>query len=68
MPISPLGGITGKMVLQILKDSTRFPICVPLQHFVYLLLFKTYSTRQFWLGFAYIGKIWGIWGPGDPKI
>ena len=53
MPISPLGGITCKISLQILKASTRFPIYVPLQLFVYLLPFKSYSTRQLWLEFSY---------------
>ena len=55
MPISPLGGITCKILLQILEASTRFPICVPLQPFVYLSPFKSYSTRQLCLGFAYTG-------------
>jgi len=69
MPISPLGGITCKILLQILEASTRFPLCVPLQLFVYLLPFKSYSTRQFWLGFAYTGANFGdLGGPETPKI
>ena len=66
MPISPLGGITCKILLQILEASTRFPICVPLQLFVYLLPFKSYSTRQFWLGFAYTGANLGDLGARRP--
>ena len=67
MPISALGGITGKMLWQILKASTRFPIRVPLQLFVYLLSFKSYSTRQFCLGFLYTGENFAFLGPGDPQ-
>ena len=68
MPIYPLGGITGKILLQILKASTRFPIHVPLQLFVYLLPFKRYSPRQFWLGFPYTGAKFGGFGArGPPK-
>ena len=67
MPISPLGGITGKILLQILEASTRFPICVPLQLFVYLLPFKSYSTRQFWLGFTYTGANFGYLGARRPQ-
>src|SRR5208282_567553 len=67
MPISPLGGITCKILLQILEASTRFPICVPLQLFVYLLPFKIYSTRQFWLGFAYTGANLGDLGARRPQ-
>ena len=66
MPISPLEGIKCKMLLKILEASTRFPICVPLQRFVYLLPFKSYSTRQFWLGFAYTGANFGDLGARRP--
>ena len=69
MPTSPLGGITREILLQILVASTIFPSCVPLQLFVYLLPFKSYSTRQFWLGFAYTGENFGDLGaPQTPKI
>ena len=56
MPISPLGGVAGRIQRQILKGSHRFPICVPLQLFAYLLPFRSYSTFLFWLGFP----IWGV--------
>ena len=55
MPISPLGGVAGRIRPQIMKASHRFTICVPLQLFVYLLPFRSYSTFLFWLGFP----IWG---------
>ena len=69
MPISPLGGMTCKILLQIPEASTRFPICVPLQLFVYLLPLKSHSARQFWLGFAYTGANLGdLGGPETPNI
>jgi hypothetical protein len=61
MPISPLGASQVKFY-EILKASTRFPIYVPLQLFVYLLPFKSYSTRHFWLGFPYTGENFGSFG------
>ena len=67
MPIYPLGGITGQILRQILKASTRFPIYVPLQLFVSLLPFKSYSTRQFWLGFPYTGENFGGFGARRPQ-
>ena len=52
-----------------LKARTRFPIYVPLQHFVYLLPLKSYSPRQFWLGFPYTGANFGGFGArGPPKL
>ena len=62
MPISLLEGIMCKISLQILEASMRLPICVLLQLFVYLLPLKSYSTRQFWLGFAYTGANFGDLG------
>ena len=54
MPISPLGGVEGRIHRQILKASNRFPICVSLQLFAYLLSFRSLEVIQhflFWLGF-----------------
>ena len=69
MPISPLGGVAGRIHRQILKASNRFPICVPLQLFAYLLPFRSYSTFLLWLGFSIFGrgKYWGFSGPETPK-
>ena len=69
MQIYPLVGITCKILLQILEASIRFPFYVPLQHFIYLLPFKSYSARQFWLGFANNGANFGdLGGPETPKF
>ena len=52
-----------------LKASTRFPIYVPLQRFVYLFLFKSYLTRQFWLGVPYTGQHFrGLGARENPKF
>ena len=39
-----LGGAGRKIVLQIMKERTRFSMCVLLTLFVYLQPFKGYST------------------------
>ena len=69
MPISPLGGVAGRIHRQIPKASNRFPICVPLQLFAYLLPFRSYSTFLFWLGFPIWGEnIGGFRGLRPPNL
>ena len=69
MPISPLGGVAGRIRPQIMKASHRFTICVPLQLFAYLLPFRSYSTFLFWLGFPIWGaNIGGFRGLRPPKV
>ena len=67
MPISPLGGITCKILLQILEASTRFTICVPLQLFVISYRLKVIQHVSFGWDLPIPGQILGIWGPGDPQ-
>ena len=55
----------------ITDSESQYPIYiyVPLQLFVYLLPFESYSTRQFWLGFPYTGANFGGFGArGPPKL
>ena len=68
MPISPLGGVVGRIHLQILKASNRFPICVPLHLFAYLLPFRSYSTFLFGWDSLFGGQILGFFGPKTPKV
>ena len=50
-------------------SESQYPISYlcSITTFVYLLPFKSYSTRQFWLGFPYTGENFGIMGSGDPQ-
>ena len=69
MPISPLGGVAGRIRPQIMKASHRFTICVPLQLFAYLLPFRSYSIFLFWLGFPiWRAKNGGFRGMRPPKV
>ena len=47
MPISPLGGVAGRISPQIMKASHRIHIYVPLQLFAYLVPFSSYLTFLF---------------------
>ena len=62
MPISPLGGVAGRIRPQIMKASHRFTFYVPLQLFAYLLPFRSYSTFLFSWDSLFGGQKIGVFG------
>src|SRR5208282_2192599 len=67
MPISPLGGIACKILLQILEASTRFPICFHCNLLSISYHLKVIRHVSFGWDLPIPGQMLGIWGPGDPQ-